>query len=700
MINWPINLLLITVLILGARKFLGFLLIVAIIVGASGVAIRVVALKHNFLTDNFGPISLIGTVKSEPSPKNSFLVTTQSINSVRIQVPVRISSKRKVSVLIGEKVEIKGESVPSREVRTAGLIFARQIKVISPAKPIFTISENIRKRFRQESSRIDGDAGALVPGLVIGDTKLESESFVAQMRRVGLTHLTAVSGENFAIVAAFIAWALRRLVANLKVRLAFTSVVLILFIFLVRPSPSVIRASVMTAIALIATARGLKVRAEVSLGAAVAILILIDPFQAIDPGFALSVGATAGIILIAPKLKLPEPIAIPIAATIMCTPIIIALSGTLSLISIPANIAAAPLVAPITILGFIAALIPPLAPSLLFIIAPFANLLALIAHFGAGFAVLQLPKSFLGAALVILLFTLFWFKRGILFLFLIPVSIGFLLIHSQFPGKNWEVVNCDVGQGDGLVINLDGGQGILIDVGPDDKKIDSCLTTLGIKSMPLLVLTHFHADHVGGLRGALKNRNVGQVWLTSYAAPMIEHELTLSLLKGQREFFPTAGQNIHFNSGKGQVNIKVLWPQQTFSNYEQLPGDGSSINNSSIALLLDVNGLKIFATGDIEPPVQEEIYRLENFGAVDILKVPHHGSAYQFPDLLARVHPKISLISVGVGNRYGHPSQKTIALLERGGSKVMRTDLDGAIAVDPSLSIRTKKSDWWDISWG
>ena len=253
MINWPINLLLITVLILGARKFLGFLLIVAIIVGASGVAIRIVALKHNFLTDNFGPISLIGTVKSEPSPKNSFLVTTQSINSVRIQVPVRISSKRKVLVLIGEKVEIKGESVPSREVRTAGLIFARQIKVISPAKPIFTISENIRKRFRQESSRIDGDAGALVPGLVIGDTKLESESFVAQMRRVGLTHLTAVSGENFAIVAAFIAWALRRLVANLKVRLAFTSVVLILFIFLVRPSPSVIRASVMTAIALIAT---------------------------------------------------------------------------------------------------------------------------------------------------------------------------------------------------------------------------------------------------------------------------------------------------------------------------------------------------------------------------------------------------------------------------------------------------------------
>jgi competence protein ComEC len=603
-------------------------------------------------------------------------------------------------VAVGEKVKITGHSVASREVRSAALIFANEIKVIAKAKPIFAVTEKIRERFRIEASRISGDAGALIPGLVIGDTKLESEKFIGQMRRVGLTHLTAVSGENFAIIAAFLAWLLRRIIPKLKTRLIITGVVLTLFIFLVRPSPSVARAGVMTAIALIAAAKGLRVKAITSLGAAIAILILIDPFQAIDPGFALSVGATAGIILISPKLPMPEPLAIPVAATIMCTPVIIAISGTLSLVSIPANILASPLVAPITILGFIAALFPPVAPILLTLISPLAKALAFIAHFGAGFPVLKLPKSFLGAFIVLAVIILLRFNYKIAAAILIPTAFFYLVINSQFPGKNWEVVNCDVGQGDGLVINLGSGQGIVIDAGPDEKLIDSCLIKLGINSIPLLVLTHFHADHVGGLAGAINNRQVGQVWLTSYTAPFIEREITLKALRGQKEYFPIIGNHVEFKSNKGEVKIEVLWPRQSFDSYRTLPGDGSSINNSSIALLITVNKLRIFATGDIEPPVQEEIYRANNLTQVDILKVPHHGSAYQYPPLLTRVHPKISLISVGLGNRYGHPAARTISLLESLGSRVMRTDKDGAISVDPSLSIRTKKTDWWDISWG
>ncbi len=665
-----------------------------------GVLVREVALRHNFLTENLGQVKIIGSVKSEPSIRNSFLISSESINGKKAHLPFRISTKKRVELQLGEKVEIAGRAVASHEVRVAALVFAKDVKVIAQAKPIFVVTEKIRARFRSEASRITGDAGALIPGLVIGDTKLESEKFVTQMRRVGLTHLTAVSGENFAIVAAFLAWALRRVIPKLRTRLVITGVFLTLFIFLVRPSPSVARASVMTAIALIAMAKGVQVRAIASLGAAITILILIDPFQAIDPGFALSVGATLGIILIAPRLPLPEPLAIPVAATIMCTPVIIAISGSLSLVSIPANIAASPLVAPITILGFIAALIPPLAPLLLNLISPLAKALAFIAHFGSGFPVLQLPKSFLGAFLVIAVIFLFRFNYKLFTLLLIPISTFYLIIHTQFPGKNWEIVNCDVGQGDGLVINLGQRQGLVIDAGPDEKLIDKCLTNLGIREIPLLVLTHFHADHVGGLAGVIKNRKIGQVWLTSYTAPFIEREITLKALQGDKEYFPISGDQISFQSPKGRVEIKTLWPRNKFESFAQLPGDGSSINNSSIALLIKIKNLSIFATGDIEPPVQEEIYRTENIGRVDILKVPHHGSAYQYQPLLTRLAPKISLISVGIENRYGHPAAQTISVLERAGSKVMRTDRDGAISVDPSLSIRTKKSDWWDISWG
>ena len=670
------------------------------IIGGCGLALREVALRNNYITKNLGIVEIIGTVKSEPSAKNSFLLTTESVNNRKVKVPVRIFSRNRLSLNIGQKVKISGIAVASREQRSAALVFVREIKIISEAKPLFAITEKIRGRFRSESLRIGGDGGTLVPGLVLGDTKLQSQEFTAQMRRVGLTHLTAVSGENFAIVAAFIGWLLQRVIPKLKSRLVITGIFLSLFVILVRLSPSVLRASVMAAVALIASAKGLSVRAVASLGTAIALLVLIDPFQAIDPGFALSVGATAGIILLSPKINLPDWLAIPISATLVCTPIIIAISGTLSLVSIPANLAASPLVAPITVLGFVAALIPITAPILLTLIGPLAAALAFIAHFGAGFPVLKLPKSFLGAFIILALILLIRFNYKFAAVVLIPIIIFYFLIHTQFPGKNWEVVNCDVGQGDGLVINLGRGEGILIDAGPDEKLIDNCLRNLGINSIPLLVLTHFHADHVGGLNGAINNREIGQVWLTSYTAPFIEREITLKALRGKKEFFPIVGNHVEFASNKGEVKIQVLWPRQSFDSYQALPGDGSSINNSSIALLISVNNLKIFATGDIEPPVQEEIFRSNRLSEVDILKVPHHGSAYQFPPLLEQVHPKISLISVGVGNRYGHPALKTISLLRNLGSRVLRTDQDGAISVDPSLSIRTKKSDWWDISWG
>jgi competence protein ComEC len=131
-----------------------------------------------------------------------------------------------------------------------------------------------------------------------------------------------------------------------------------------------------------------------------------------------------------------------------------------------------------------------------------------------------------------------------------------------------------------------------------------------------------------------------------------------------------------------------------------MPGDGSSINNSSIALDITVGKLRIFAGGDIEPPAQEALLTSTDVQPVDILKVSHHGSAYQYLPLLDRLKPKVALISVGAGNTYGHPSPKTIAALDLRGIKTFRTDLDGALAIDPTLKIRTKRKDWWNISWG
>ena len=249
-----------------------------------------------------------------------------------------------------------------------------------------------------------------------------------------------------------------------------------------------------------------------------------------------------------------------------------------------------------------------------------------------------------------------------------------------------------------MVINLGKENAILIDTGPDPVLVDKCLTSLKIKAIPLLVLTHFHMDHVGGLSGAINNRKISQVWLTNFDQPLVEHEIVTKELGAIKQYFPNRGYRTEFNSPKGKVIIKVLWPIPATA--ESIGHDGTTINNSSLVLLITVNNLKILATGDIEPLSASEIYLDNSFGQVEVLKVAHHGSAYQYPSFIECAHPKIALISVGLGNKYGHPAPETIALLNKIGAKVYRTDLDGAIAVDSSLSIRTKKKDWWDITWG
>ena len=589
----------------------------------------------------------------------------------------------------------------------AGLVAIKgYCSVIHGTDFIGRISGSIRDHFRSVAGLIPGTGGALIPGLVLGDTSLETPGFIMQMRRVGLTHLTAVSGENFAIIAAFMLWLMQWIIPRLRVRLILTGIILILFINLVRPSPSVLRASIMTAVLLFAKARGEKSSALPALGLAITVLILVDPFQAIDPGFALSVGATAGILLIAPRLPIPQFLAIPLSATLICTPIIIAISGQLSLISIPANVLSALVIAPITIVGFIAAISAPVAPAisriLLLMVAPLSSWIAGVAQRLSSFPVLKLPKSFIGAGLVLIcLILLLRNSWRTLLSFLVLILVAQLISHSQWPGSAWIAVNCDVGQGDGMVVNLGAHSAIVIDTGPDPALMDACLRSLGVNEIPLLVLTHFHADHVGGLSGII-NRPIGQVWETNNGAPQFEFDQTNRLLVGIPTSVVKQGESITFPAPVGKISLDVLWPRESVESFASLPGAGSAINNSSIALIITINGIKIYTAGDIEPPVQQTLVESGLLTNVDLMKVSHHGSAYQYLPLLAALHPTFAFISVGIGNPYGHPSLLTINSLLKSGIKVFRTDLDGGIAISGGrpFRIRLAKKEWWQISWG
>jgi competence protein ComEC len=170
------------------------------------------------------------------------------------------------------------------------------------------------------------------------------------------------------------------------------------------------------------------------------------------------------------------------------------------------------------------------------------------------------------------------------------------------------------------------------------------LRQLGIKEIPLLILTHIHADHVGGLAGAQKHRKIGTTWFGDIHA----------------------GAHATIQD----IDIDVVWPDN---------GSGYTPNNSSIAAIIRSPDFTLFASGDIEPPVQQEL--VSRIGHVDIYKVAHHGSRYQDLALMRELSPTIAVISVGKGNSYGHPADSTISALTQLGAKVLRTDNDGAVAI-------------------
>jgi competence protein ComEC len=706
-----------------SRKFRFSVIIFALLLGSTVMSIRQASLAHSQISRFFMQSATItAEVVTDPSKTStgsySFIARAVLVNNssihYKLRVPIRVmTSKQSVTTLLpGQRFSAQGRIVASKEARVAALVVIKDdFHILTPPSRWASALGAIRLGLRFLSG--DGNAGALIPGMVLGDTSKQSVEFKNSMRRSGLTHLVAVSGANFALVSAFVLWMMQFLFARMKFRLSATAISLIAFIALVRPSPSVLRAAAMAAVLLVAQGTKKGRDSLPALGFAMAAVVVVDPWQARDAGFALSVLATAGLLLFAPVLieklsihlpgKLAQALAPPIAATVFCSPIIVALSGYLAPMSVIANLLAAPFVAPITIVGFIAALFSPFAPLISTVLIWFirfpAGAIALIAHWASSFPVLTLQSGKIGF-LIVASFTLGswllkkWFKHIIVFTLVILISITWL---QRWPGGDWQVANCDIGQGDSMVINLGNHRGIVIDVGPDPVAEDRCLKALGIKEIPLLILSHFHADHVAGLTGAIKNRAVGQVWVSVNSAPLIESAKAQAALKGVEMIKAVRGMSARV----GPLTIRVLWPTLSATSFEEMPGDGSQINNSSIATLITSDAFSLFAGGDIEPPVQEVL--VKDVAPVDIYKVSHHGSRYQDLAFMAALHPRISIISVGAGNTYGHPAVQTLEALARLGSEVVRTDIDGAIAVqvrNHQFTVRRAKGRFNLIRWG
>ena len=240
-------------LLLGAlflRKKIWLVLLIAALVGGSLISIRQAALANNLVISLFNQkVEITAEIRSDPLVRSgkvygstkmpdqqSFLISVQKINNVVVNLPMRMLVPIGQDLRLNQQLEASAKLIKSKEAKVAALaIAASELEILVQPKRLFSITDQIRSSFRSLVPK--SDLGSLIPGLILGDTSLQSEEFTTAMRRVGFSHLTAVSGANFALVAGFVLWLMQYLIRSIRTRLIITAFVLILFIFLVRPTP-------------------------------------------------------------------------------------------------------------------------------------------------------------------------------------------------------------------------------------------------------------------------------------------------------------------------------------------------------------------------------------------------------------------------------------------------------------------------------
>ncbi|GAB2475947.1 ComEC/Rec2 family competence protein [Xylanimonas ulmi] len=262
----------------------------------------------------------------------------------------------------------------------------------------------------------------------------------------------------------------------------------------------------------------------------------------------------------------------------------------------------------------------------------------------------------------------------------------------------WQVVACDVGQGDALVVRTGPTAAIVVDVGPEGDAAGRCLDRLGVTRVDLLALTHHHLDHVGGLAGVLAGREVGAAWVSPLDEPAANARHSQRLLDraGVPRRVPDQGEAQTWGEGEWRVEVSVLsagvgagGPPAAVAG-ESAEGDGA--NDASLVLGLTAQGpggsLEVIALGDLEEHGQQTLLTsLRAAGSigpadgVDVVKVAHHGSASQSAGLARLLRPRVALVSVGADNAYGHPTDRMLDLYASVGARAVRTDRCGTAAL-------------------
>jgi competence protein ComEC len=586
---------------------------------------------------------------------------------------------------------------------------------------------------------------ALGRGFVLGQDDRIDRRTVDDFKRSGLAHLLAVSGQNV-VLLCLLAWPLLALAGlTLRARLMALLALIALYVPVTGAGPSIQRAGVMGAAGVVAGLAGRPRSAWYALLLAAAATLALNPRASGDVGWQLSFAATAGIMLWSSRLAallgarsgsgienptrraLVEGVAMTAAATVATVPLMAHHFDVLTVAALPANLLALPAMAPAMWLGMLAGIVGqiPAVP-----VEPInwvnSLLLAYIAQVARWFgdpgwaqpdAPLDGPVWLLGgyAALVAVIELSLFAARGHQGLALrrrpggqpapgerapgppgerrrrrlavvaavgvaaVALAVAQLTARSGGPGSPGDdalrVRILDVGQGDAILLDPPAGEPVLVDAGPDGAKVERELRRLGVRELAAAIVTHDQSDHAGGMADVLAALPVGRLGFCSGSTLR-----GAAVASGTEPVSMCEGGELR----SGELRLTALWPPPELASAED-----EDPNRLSLVLLAEWRHFSMLLTGDAEA----EAVPLDP-GAVDVLKIAHHGSEDAgLGPLLERIVPKLAVISVGADNPYGHPTAEVLSELRRRQVPALRTDLAGAIEIEA-------RADGWSASVG
>ena len=576
---------------------------------------------------------------------------------------------------------------------------------------------------------LTAEQSAMLGGMMFGQRGELDRGVKDAFTTTGLGHVLCVSGLHVGLILGGFLGLTRLLGLSAATAAPLAALLVVFYAVMTGLGPAVVRAGIMGLLVLLAFLTGRERDWPSALALAALVVLVINPLYIYEAGFQLSFAATWGILYVGPVLNnllknlawlpgwLRALVWVPLGAQLGTLPLVALYFNLVSPVSLMANVLAVPLVGVILLLGIAGSTMGLLLLPLGHVINAgtgtaldlFAWLIRMLADIPGAALYVATPPWPAVVAWYGVLAGLTWLTGrpraapeevvapvplplSTAAAGLITAALLVLVIFWPLPGGDLELHFIDVGQGDAILVTLPGGRNMLVDAGgwpgeleagegASDRVVVPYLRHLGVNRLDVLVITHPHEDHAGGVRGVIERIPVGMVVVSPagrgaegpQVAPPYTRLLEWLGEGGRTVVAASAGDRLNLDP---DVQIQVLAPPVPLLNNTR-----SDLNNASLVLRLDYGNTSVLLTGDIEAEAQAWLLATGVPLEVDMLKVPHHGSRFSEQNFFTTASPRVAMICVGARNNFGHPDRQVLDLLEEQGALVYRTDLNGAVIV-------------------